>query len=192
MTITDADVRRVIVDATVPYSQMSSLLNHLRKQAQSQVAQYPQYDDALFAKYTEVVVFTRNVTTKMGLAFRAGQLTIMQPDEGGLGHSNQFATCWSFNNAVATSVRIRDFVRVYADSEGYITTKTSRRYPKTCVNCDVPVALDVATANADKLDNIDADPDALVHLTGPSDNFLDDGRAVLCTSCLEGITGGAA
>jgi hypothetical protein len=88
---------------------LSATLTSLKTTAATQVAQYPQYRGH-FASYRLVRV-TRDVKTKMGLAFARGEYAIATEHKDelpGLPSSGKFATVWSRRNQIDTSVRVTD------------------------------------------------------------------------------------
>lgn len=80
----------------------NSNLELLKNLAASTVSQYPQYAGH-FAGY-EMCRVKRDVRTKMGLAFRKGEIVI---GKRGADHA-EFLTLWSYSNRIDTSVRARD------------------------------------------------------------------------------------
>jgi hypothetical protein len=88
---------------------LAATLKSLLATATAQVAQYPQYKNH-FTTY-RLVRITRDVKTKMGLAFARGEFAIAteKKDElPGLPSSGKFATVWSRRNQIDTSVRVSD------------------------------------------------------------------------------------
>jgi hypothetical protein len=84
-------------------------LQRLQETAAAQVTQYPQYKNH-FTSY-RLVRITRDVKTKMGLAFTRGEFAIAteKKDElPGLPSSGKFVTVWSRRNQIDTSVRVTD------------------------------------------------------------------------------------
>lgn len=83
-------------------------LETLRTQAAAQVAQWPQYNAAYFAEYTETATVTRDVRTKMGLAFAKGDVVLVSRSLRDPDSDPRFVFAWSNRNAIATSIHLRD------------------------------------------------------------------------------------
>ncbi len=75
----------------------------LRRQAQSQMDAYEQYDRAYWDQYTQHVRIKWDVETKMGTAFLRGDQTIACR-----GYRGE-ATVWSFRNRCATLLVTGEF-----------------------------------------------------------------------------------
>lgn len=82
-----------------------TILEHLKKLAAEQVAQYPQYAGH-FDGYTLVRV-KRAIRTKLGLAFEAGEMAIAIKSRDILTGKAR-VTVWSLRNGVDTGVRPSD------------------------------------------------------------------------------------
>jgi hypothetical protein len=93
----------------MPSIDLSATLTSLKALAATQVSQYPQHKHH-FTNYRLVRV-TRDVTTKLGLAFARGEFAIAteKKDElPGLPSSDKYVTVWSRRNKIDTSVRATD------------------------------------------------------------------------------------
>lgn len=84
----------------------ATVLANLVAQAQADMAKYPQYKGH-FAGYV-LVRIERTITTKMGVAFRAGEMAIAAPvtheSVSAAGKAGRFATVYSHSNRCDTSV----------------------------------------------------------------------------------------
>ncbi len=78
-----------------------SMLAVLKQRAAAQVAMYPQYNGH-FRSYV-LCRIRADLKTKMGLAFKEGEVAICDPQVG-FGGSPSFRNVWSMRNAVDTSV----------------------------------------------------------------------------------------
>jgi hypothetical protein len=81
----------------------------LVSEAQEQVARYPQYADAFDERHGwRLAVATKNVTTKMGLAFAKGEtyLARLEDDPDDEFYGRTFG--WSRSNGISTLVRDGD------------------------------------------------------------------------------------
>lgn len=78
----------------------------LKNHAASTMSRYPQYAGH-FDNY-RMVRIKRDVRTKMGLAFRAGEIAIAAPTARLGIPGERFVTVWSFSNQIDTSVRAHD------------------------------------------------------------------------------------
>jgi hypothetical protein len=88
---------------------LAATLTSLKATATVQVARYPQYKNH-FTSY-RLVRITRDVKTKMGLAFARGEYAIAteKKDElPGLPSNGKYVTVWSRRNKIDTSVRVSD------------------------------------------------------------------------------------
>jgi len=80
----------------------------VKAKAEGAHAQYPQYAGHWDGAEWIAVRIKRNVTTKMGLAFEAGEITIAkQPFRYGL-YFGDFYTAYSVKNEIDTSVHFSD------------------------------------------------------------------------------------
>ena len=85
------------------------LREHLLKISRAQVRQYPQFNDEFWGRYSRVVKMKRAVRTKMGLAFAAGDMVLMDvtsPHTDSLG--TEWVDLWSIRNKITTTVRRKD------------------------------------------------------------------------------------
>ncbi len=80
-------------------------------QAAADHAQHPQYQGHWDGEDWYMVVFTKRVTTKMGIAFEAGDVTIAH-GPAGEDEYDTFPTAYSLRNKIDTSVRWNSFQRV--------------------------------------------------------------------------------
>ena len=84
----------------------------LVQMAEQQLAQYPQYRGH-WNGWQRVRV-TRDLKTKLGLAFRAGDVVLMNPTSIHTSPNvrGEFVMCYSFRNKVDTSIKLADTERI--------------------------------------------------------------------------------
>jgi hypothetical protein len=85
-------------------------IDMLKKRAEEQVSQYPQYKGH-FDNYVLVRV-KKDIKTKFGLAFSKDEIALCKPDvrvhENIRGNTQRMATAWSMNNRIDTSINDKD------------------------------------------------------------------------------------
>ena len=91
----------------------------LRREAQSQMIAYDQYDRAYWDEYTLLVKANSRLCTKMGLAFERGDLAIARPSyQSGPDHNvkGSYMVIWSFRNQCATELPANKFTVIQEQS----------------------------------------------------------------------------
>ena len=87
---------------------------YLLNQAENDLSHYPQYSGHWNGWVLAKV--TRDVKTKLGMAFRRGDLVLVEPDMSRYERASDvaltqgFRTCYSHRNRVNTSVKVTDLV----------------------------------------------------------------------------------
>lgn len=77
----------------------------LIERAAAQVAEYPQYNDHF--RPCVLGVIKRDITTKMGLAFVAGEVVIVRLNTSGI-LGDRYHAAWSMRNGCDTSISTSD------------------------------------------------------------------------------------
>lgn len=101
---------------------MDTMRHTLILQAESQMAQYPQYRGSFADSVLGKV--TKDLKTTLGQAFVKGDIVLVKPEiadnrQIAIGRKAEFVTAWSFRNKCWTSIQLKN---VSVDTTGFTVT----------------------------------------------------------------------